>query len=302
MIWLFLCGLCLSVTGLAAILQAIGAPWALTVFSPPPHLLLPLGFPCLAAGVLCIWVVWRTNIRIRSRWSTYAAQASERCARYQAGDFESPAPQRPMPVSDKCIDFTTMRPVDPESCEAILDDRFPESICELLSSCGEDRCYLGRADAIVFDARERRERAELLRDVWVIDRSWSDGRWTTEWLYVGKNGQRLRLAGGGVATGQIDGQPRLSPYWCLMAVNMVGVCMASYFGICIGFVWIPIFMCLAWYAPAWFPVPLRASLTDLNDHCLPGAGIARSAQVPSDQAALRDRVSAVLDKMHLMEL
>ena len=194
-----------------------------------------------------------------------------------------------------------MRPVDSDVYREI-EERLPELMRELLTSCGEEKCYLGRADAIVFNPKESGERAERLRDVWVIDREWSDGRWATEWLYVSMQGQRLRVAGGGLAMGEIHRGRRLDAGWLIWAFNVAVVCFCSYYGVCIAWVWAPIALTFACYAPIWFPVHLRASLWQLNSHCIPGAELAYKAQLPSDQAALQSRITAVINAIELKEL
>lgn len=288
------CGLCLIASGLTAIAQLLGAPAFVGTQKPAPPVLLGLGILSGGLGVVLIWAVLRVKARVKVQWSEYAQRAMD-CATAFKSNGHVHLPQRPMPVSDTLIDFTTTQALSPNEVQHLSTARFVEAMAALLQPCGESRTYLGSADAIVF--RERKESqppsaAERLPGAWVVDREWDDGRWTTEWLLAQPAGSRIRLIGGGTLVGRFSlGRPNHPvDKWGIPILTALIICAASFFTSGFVWFWIPAATALWIALQVRFPTWRKTCGVTLAVFTIPGIDSALRKSLESEHSALRTRV------------
>lgn len=289
----------LILTGLGAILGAIGAPGALFDIGKEtaPGVLFGVGLACVVLGGLWLRAVSRSMENVKQLWMDYATNARTAAESIKNGRIIDP-PKRPMPVSDTIVDFTTARPLQPDELKDAVATRLTDGIASLLQPCGEERTYLGRADAVVFQWSKdgsTKSDVERLTDVWVIDREWSDGRWSTEWLVAMTVGHRLRLVGGGTAIGPhyFRDLSRKSTR-LLQGFGALCIFVGGYSGIWAIFIYAPLFQAVREYLCMWNPVRTRPSGALLANLTLPGVAFGIRRTLPSHEAALKIRVTDVL--------
>lgn len=311
--------LILFVMGGAMLLRWLGDPYALSlVFSPSGSNVgcllqlvtrypLALGLPCLTFGAFGLWNAWRMGRRIKQRWDAYAPDAAAAALRLRSNtgkaELPQPLPRRPQPVSGSIQDFTSDRPLDDARIERLWRLLLPEAVRELLQSCGEDEVFLGQADAIV--QRGERTDAELIADALVVDRRWDDGRWTTEWLCVVRNGSRPRIAGGGYLEGRFaTGNPR-RPYRTTTLLLWTGIIPATigyaYWGACCMVAWVPLGLLVWVHLKMRYPVDMKAQAWLLSAMALPNAMIGERKAHPAEWEALTARVQRAIARLGAMD-
>lgn len=154
-------------------------------------------------GIALFVVSWRTYRKSVARWDAYSMAARAFAKSYQQDNVVGEPPRRPLFVVGALEDFRTSAALDERSIEDVTNRKLPGVIQKLLRSCGEDALLLGTSRVEVSPPNSNRA-AEWLEPIWIIDRVWKDGRKSTEWIYIGKCGDRLRIAVGARAEGILD--------------------------------------------------------------------------------------------------
>lgn len=291
-------GMLLIATGCAALIQSL--------WTPVPWPAVVLAFPGLiAVGVLCIRYRARRFQRIAQEWNEYESAARVSAEDFKNGKFTVTPPTRPNVVSGTLMQVTNPEPLDSWQKDDMIHNRVFQAVAMLLSPCGEAHTYLGCSNAVV---SERGSQAELLQDAWVIDREWEDGRWTTEWLHVSIVGSRLRVVGGGGAFGARKAKDKSLTYQnklLFLLGTPIFVCAAMLFPMLGILVWNSFMMAfiLAFaiheLASAAFPVPMKASLSALNRHCVPSLAFRFVDPLVGDTSALKLRVVDAISSFNL---
>lgn len=200
---LFRSGLILSSLGVAGLLRAL----ILVCFSPSGDDMLTtagwttLGVLCFVIGLACLVLSCHFHLSAKRRWADYAPNALA-CAEAVRGGTACEFPHRPGPVAGKIFDESFPDALSTGSIESLTEKKIKAVLADLMSPAGEVRCYLGKANAIVYTHTQLAyDPAEEISNAYVIDREWEDGRWTSEWLCLVVSGQRLRIVGGAATVG-----------------------------------------------------------------------------------------------------
>ena len=266
----------LILIGLSSILGAFGAPGAARA---------PIGFgghPAIegllaaASGAViilgCRW--WQS--RLSDRWMKYSQRAEAAASALATGKLPTEVPTRPLFVASPFVQWTANTPLDPTAFNALLTRDLQDQLRTLLSNAGESQVLVGQSPVVLEDGK--------LSGAWVVDREWKDGKRTVEWIYAGKTGTRVRLAGGASAHGRFWSKPATFATWAVVGAG-------CYLGQVLFFVPILLLLGIGQGVRALSPVTLQVSPETLDWLTIPEPLSGFRGTAVTERAAAKARVA-----------
>lgn len=275
----------LGLTGISGIMTGV----LLVLLSPREARLqgiLPLVVLLVGIGLLAFAILLYR--KCRRRWDHYEPRAEDFARRFRSGANPiGEPPLRPAFVVGVIEDVRTPKPLHERIITDVLNQRVTDVIRKLLKSCGEKKTLLGTTVIRLAESDSR----ERLAPAWVIDRVWDDGRSTTEWIYVGRVGERLRIAVGAYTAGSLA--------WRLPSrIQRIAFCSVPFLTLAGGF--IVIGPCCAVYSSVYLGKCILPELAAQQKEASEWADplhVFRIKAEPADDRAAKERVRDALSDL-----